>query len=574
MPARPRITRLITGGIPEIHGDKFRPDDYILEETFNQGLVSDVWENLSNPPCIISGLTVTQGSGSTIDISSGYLIIKDTQNPTINLHDFDGTSLASAVTIPTKYVLVYFPGVTGFSDFTPTTDGTTVHYVTAQIKEIAVTGGERQNAATPATAYDFIVANSLEISVSTTSPTSDDFQLDSFTAVAGPIYTLSGIDREEDAVLKPLNDKFQLASDLITFLGSSNNLGIDLSQLSGNRTLSLPDRNHQIGGVEDWVTTTVYYENELVRNGGLYYRCTSTGDGQTATGSFATDLGNNWWELASTEIVDNLSSMSTTAALSANQGRVLNNLINANIPTGYIYGLELQYDSATLVTVKAGVAKSDDDTDGIVLASDMQKSLSSTWAAGDGSGGREATWTASAGDDVYIYLIKNSTTSDVDVLLSNTYPFSSVANKPSGFDLGRFVGALVLKSGTAEFQEFNWIGGYIHLVDNVTMFSQSGTSINVVVAMGGVPVGFETEVDMNVIFYSTGNGEGISITHPDVNNPITLTDFPSRWEHTATVDSGWTMRAFTDSSAQLRIRTATGGSRFAFARLNAYKISR
>lgn len=60
------------------------------------------------------------------------------------------------------------------------------------------------------------------------------------------------------------------------------------------RTLTMPNRNHQLGAVEDWVTGTKYLVSDIVVDSGKLYRC-PTGEAHTAGASFAVDLAAGKW---------------------------------------------------------------------------------------------------------------------------------------------------------------------------------------------------------------------------------------------------------------------------------------
>ena len=112
------------------------------------------------------------------------------------------------------------------------------------------------------------------------------------------------------------------------------------------------------------------------------------------------------------------------------------------IPRDYIGGLAVTIsggDAQHDFTIAIGEARDDADTDDMVLPSALTKQIDATWVAGTNAGALD-TGTVEASTDYYIYLIKSTGTSAVDVLLSKS---ATAPTMPSGYDKKQIIGRLV-----------------------------------------------------------------------------------------------------------------------------------
>jgi len=106
-------------------------------------------------------------------------------------------------------------------------------------------------------------------------------------------------------------------------------------------------------------------------------------------------------------------------------------------PTSYITGLAPAWSTTTTLSVAAGKARDDADAADIALASAMTKSLSA-WAAGTGNGGLD-TGTIAASTYYYIWLIKRTDGTAVDVLLSLS---GTAPTMPANYTIKRCIGRI------------------------------------------------------------------------------------------------------------------------------------
>jgi hypothetical protein len=123
------------------------------------------------------------------------------------------------------------------------------------------------------------------------------------------------------------------------------------------------------------------------------------------------------------------------------------------------YGLILSRDSGDTdhdIKVTAGAVKSDDYANDIILQSDIVKRFDATWAAGTGNGGASSGFSLPASGDFAVWLVKNSSTGQVDVLASASY---TAPTMPSGYDVKRLIGYCTTDSS-------NNIVDFVH-VDNI-----------------------------------------------------------------------------------------------------------
>lgn len=112
------------------------------------------------------------------------------------------------------------------------------------------------------------------------------------------------------------------------------------------------------------------------------------------------------------------------------------------------FGLDLSIDAGDTdhdINVTAGAVKSDDYSDDLVLTSEITKQIDATWSAGDDQGGLASGESLSADGMVYVWVIKNSSTGYVDVLLSTS---ATSPTMPSGYDVKRYIGGARLNASS------------------------------------------------------------------------------------------------------------------------------
>jgi len=114
------------------------------------------------------------------------------------------------------------------------------------------------------------------------------------------------------------------------------------------------------------------------------------------------------------------------------------NVSNVSYPLWYIAGLTYSNnvtDATNDVDIAAGVARSSDDTENLILASAITKRLDAAWAVGTNAGGLDTGVIGNS--DYYIHLIKRIDTGVVDVLFSLQ---SSAPTLPANYTKSRRIG--------------------------------------------------------------------------------------------------------------------------------------
>ena len=109
------------------------------------------------------------------------------------------------------------------------------------------------------------------------------------------------------------------------------------------------------------------------------------------------------------------------------------------LPTDFLNGLVLTADvgdTSNDVNITAGNARDGDDTENIVLASEITKQIDAAWSVGNDQGGLD-TGTVSDGNRYYIWLIKRTDTDVEDGLFSLS---STAPTMPTNYDKKRLIG--------------------------------------------------------------------------------------------------------------------------------------
>lgn len=217
--SRPRINRLFTGGLPQVHGDKYRPADRIIDMLYLEGKLGDIISNVIPTPCIVSGLVVTQGTGTTLNISAGSAILKDNQTPSFTNNDYNGAATA-AVTIAPFPSLADYAGVTNMAIGGATLDGSTINYVKGTITDASAY--TRGNLRHPSPVYAYAMSPQIVISVDTVAPTSNEILLSTFVGTVTFAFTAdpAGGTRAYPISIKPSTDKAALGSSGLTYIGN------------------------------------------------------------------------------------------------------------------------------------------------------------------------------------------------------------------------------------------------------------------------------------------------------------------------------------------------------------------
>lgn len=145
------------------------------------------------------------------------------------------------------------------------------------------------------------------------------------------------------------------------------------------------------------------------------------------------------------------------------------------LPDNYITGFAVSAThQATSYTVTAGVCRDSTNSHDIQLTAPMTKLLATTWAAGTGNGGYRAGESApSASLPIAVYVIKNTSTGDVDIWHARTTT-NIAANLPSGYTVFRRVGWCWPNSST-QLNGLATEGDYSYVLTAASLFPQAGS---------------------------------------------------------------------------------------------------
>lgn len=236
-------------------------------------------------------------------------------------------------------------------------------------------------------------------------------------------------------------------------------------------------------------------------------------------------------------------------------------------PQGYIYGLEIEYSTATSITVKAGVCRDDSDTANIKLSTsiikNVQDNVASSWAEGSGTGisgidqltGGSPGYNSGIGDTCHIFVIKNPTNGDVDVLVSNSFDSPVL---PTDYTLKRWVGALVFSAANTlpNFIEHN---NRIYFKAIVQDYASTSSTTAALLALTLVPVDIKCECLLNVDWPNAS--DGVYITDPDIPDVApsqTVAPGSGLFQSDNDQSVGTQLLVITDTSAQIRHRVLSG----------------
>lgn len=118
------------------------------------------------------------------------------------------------------------------------------------------------------------------------------------------------------------------------------------------------------------------------------------------------------------------------------------------LPTNYISGFEITKASNRSFKISTGVARSSDDQSDIRLTSEITKNISTNWESGDNLGCLETGNSLAANTQYYIYIIKNSITTDVIIKNSNTLDLSTSITASDGYTHYRIIGQFITDSNS------------------------------------------------------------------------------------------------------------------------------
>jgi hypothetical protein len=222
-----------------------------------------------------------------------------------------------------------------------------------------------------------------------------------------------------------------------------------------------------------------------------------------------------------------------------------------------LFGLTLANDGATpasVIDIAPGVATDSTNAVAMTLASQVNKNLAATWAAGSNAGGLD-TGSKAISTWYHVYLIQNPTTTAVDALFSLS---PNAPTLPSGYTSFRRLGS-VRTDGSGNIIAFTQLGDtYLWMTPsqdiNQTTLSTTGALSTMLVPMG---------VKVEGIFQPLLSGDlicNVAITSPDINNYAPGGTLETLAIAQSSVNSVCEIRVRTNTMSQIRTRStsATG----------------
>lgn len=162
------------------------------------------------------------------------------------------------------------------------------------------------------------------------------------------------------------------------------------------------------------------------------------------------------------------------------------------LPAGYINGLITSNDTDTNhdINITAGKARSSDDTDDIILGTEITKKIDANWSAGDDAGGFPSSLTLSADTWYHIFVIAKAdgtTDAGFDTSLSAT----NLLSDASGYTKYRRIGS-VLTDASSNILGFTQNGDYFELDFYVQDISTTNPGTSAITETITTPIGIST----------------------------------------------------------------------------------
>lgn len=276
-------------GLPEINGDRFRPEDFVASYLALRSQHGDLLTLLFNGPSIINGMAVTKGTGDTLSIASGDCVVADDQVTSLTFHDKLSAPISPAFTVPAYLVLLSYSGGANLSITSAVLDGATVNYVKVKNFWSTVLQRIRPTDVTN-TPYSFVVKDDMAFTVNTTPPVAGvDLELARFTGTAGGAFSIDLSHATLTSLNVPNNQITLQAGDLkFTQAGVQSAFNFLATQA---RTYHFPDHDVDVGTLPAWAANTNYRAFFLVSHNGVAMRRRSTG---TSRASFDSAEASVW----------------------------------------------------------------------------------------------------------------------------------------------------------------------------------------------------------------------------------------------------------------------------------------
>tara|TARA_R100000808_G_scaffold4213_1_gene14031 strand:- start:1472 stop:3025 length:1554 start_codon:yes stop_codon:yes gene_type:complete len=143
-----------------------------------------------------------------------------------------------------------------------------------------------------------------------------------------------------------------------------------------------------------------------------------------------------------------------------------------HVPVGLVLSRD-SGDTSHDINITAGSCKDATGVENIVLRSEITKRIDATWAIGNDAGGMASGESLAANIVLYVWLIKNTGTGNVDALISTS---DSSPTMPSGYDVKRYIGNWKLDASN-NLVNGRWNGSqYTILADPVQDFTDTSIS--------------------------------------------------------------------------------------------------
>ncbi|MHC2250803.1 hypothetical protein ACVILK_000495 [Bradyrhizobium embrapense] len=252
--------------------------------------------------------------------------------------------------------------------------------------------------------------------------------------------------------------------------------------------------------------------------------------------------------------------LSSTANLSdlTNKPAAIVNLGVPGLLLGHLSGLKITSPGAvSTFSVSAGVACDRSGSDMIVLSAALTKS-SSAWAAGNNNGCLDTG--ALANGFYHVFVIKNTTTSVVDVLMSKS---ATAPTMPAGYTLFRRIGVVWFNSGVnfsallQRGREFFWPGSALDVSATI------GTALQTF-ALASCPAGIRVQALLNVIAWNATQNTTWWTHETGITDNAPSYSVGANGLEASTVTSGNAsdLRVWTDTSAQVCARSSAAGTSY------------
>jgi hypothetical protein len=223
--------------------------------------------------------------------------------------------------------------------------------------------------------------------------------------------------------------------------------------------------------------------------------------------------------------------------------------VSATAPSSiqnYLGGLTLSNDATTpntMLDIAVGTACSDDGTAMMTLAGALTKSVSATWAVGNGAGGLD-TGTVAASTWYHVFLIERTDTGVVDVLISTS---ATTPTMPTNYTKKRRIGSIGT-DGAAHILLFAQLGDEFLLVTPVNNQNNVATSVGWFIQYLTVPPLIKVTAIINA-YIAPNNPTYVTFRSLDLST--TIVSGEADLASVASATAAGTFRVRTNTSGQI-----------------------